>query len=100
MATLCPSCDPALLCNPLHGVDDENAVVMQSSNRVLSVMLKSDKAQAVSLTSELQDMRQLLEEEGDADSSRFLKVLQVSQAVPVSWAALHCGGCQGLCIQQ
>ena len=59
------------------GLDGERAVDVQSSNRVLSVMLKSDKAQAVSLNSELQDMRQLLEEEGDADSSRFLKVLQV-----------------------
>lgn len=85
---------------PCMGLDGEGAVLMQSSNRVLSVMLKSDKAQAVSLTSELQDMRQILEEEGDADSSRFLKVLQVHQAMPVSWAALCWGECGDVCVQQ
>ena len=62
---------------PFIDLDGKRAVAMQSSNRVLSVMLKSDKAQAESLTSELQVMRRLLEEEGDTDSSRFLKVLQV-----------------------
>lgn len=50
---------------------------LQTSNQVLSVLLKSDKAEAATLTTELQDMRTILEQEGDADSSRFLKVLQV-----------------------
>lgn len=53
---------------------------LQTSNQVLAIMLRSDKAGAVDLTSELQDMRQSLEEEGDAESSRFLKVLQVQHS--------------------
>ena len=56
---------------------------LQTSNQVITIMLRSDKAGAVKLTTELQDMRQILEEEGDAESSRFLKVLQVQHKRPL-----------------
>lgn len=53
---------------------------MQTSNQVLSVILEGNKIEATKLTTDLQDMRQTLEEEGDAESSLFLKVLQVLPA--------------------
>ena len=56
------------------------ALVLQTSNQVLSIMLECNKKEAANLTAELQGTRQLLEEEGDADSSLFLKVLQVPLA--------------------
>ena len=46
------------------------------------MILDCDKTEAANLTAELQEMRQILEEEGDADSSLFLKVLQVQHASP------------------
>ena len=55
----------------------QNCSILQTSNQVLSVILDCNEAGAASLTSELEGMRQILEEEGDADSSLFLKVLQV-----------------------
>ena len=53
---------------------------LQTSNQVLSVILECNKTGATKLTAELQEMRQALEEEGDAESSLFLKVLQVPPA--------------------
>ena len=61
-------------------MNDSVCPELQTSNQVLAIMLQNDKAGAVDLTSELQDMRQILEEEGDAESSRFLKVLQVRRS--------------------
>lgn len=40
-------------------------------------MLRGDEARAASTAASLQDMRQFLEGEGDAESARFLRVLQV-----------------------
>ena len=53
----------------------------QVSNQTLSVMLSNDALAASSLDDELLQTRQLLEGEGDIESSRFLKVLQVRSAV-------------------
>lgn len=40
-------------------------------------MLDKSEAEAVKITAELQEMRMILEAEGDQDSNQFLKVLQV-----------------------
>ena len=50
---------------------------LQISNRSLQAMLQSDKAAAATLVDELQEHRQVLEEEGDLATSRLFKVLQV-----------------------
>ena len=61
---------------------------LQTSNQVLTVILECNKSKATHLTAELQEMRQILEEEGDADSSLFLKVLQVQPLCP-TWNPDH-----------
>ena len=49
----------------------------QVSNEALAAMLNADEARAASTAAGLTDMRQYLESEGDAESSRFLAVLEV-----------------------
>lgn len=53
-----------------------NTVNLQISNRTLEVLSSGQEGEAQALTEELQSMREILEEEHDQDSSRFLRVLQ------------------------
>lgn len=50
---------------------------LQVSNQAVQCMLDNNSFAATDLNDQLQATRQLLEGEGDIDSSRFLRVLQV-----------------------
>jgi hypothetical protein len=62
---------------------------MQVSNATLSAMLDNSEAQASTVSEELQEMRLYLEAEGDAESSRFLKVLQARECPLESCDSIH-----------